>query len=192
VIETPDKANAAYFAAETFALADKDPDYPALKLADYIFGEGALASRLSNRVRGKEGLSYAVQSVLRAATLDPSCLFLMLAITNPKNMTKVDAAMADELDKMLKTGATQKEVSEAKQAFLQQLKLQWFKDSSLAAILAEDLHANRTFAYYADLEKKIQSLEAEQVSSAFRKYVDAKRLVVAEAGDFQKANGGKK
>jgi zinc protease len=192
VIETPDKANAAYFAAETFRMTDQDPEYPALKLADYLFGEGALASRLANRVRGKEGLSYAVQSVLRAATLDPSGLFLMLAITNPKNMSKVDTAIADELEKMLRDGATEKEVSEAKQAFLQQLKLQWSQDSSLSRSLADNLYSGRTFAYYQDLEKKIRSLLSEQVSGAFRKYVDPKRLVVVQAGDFQKTNRGKK
>jgi zinc protease len=192
VIETPDKANAAFFAGETFAMSDNDPEFPALKLADYIFGEGPLSSRLSNRVRGKEGLSYAVQSILNADTLDPSAIFFMLAITNPKNMKKVDVAVAEELDKMIKTGVTEKEVSEAKKAFLQQLKLQWSADAALAAILASELQAERTFAYYVDLEKKIFALEPAQVTAAFRKQIDPKRLVIVQAGDFQKVKSAKK
>ena len=52
-----------------------------------------------------------------ADALDPSGLFLMLAITNPKNINKVDTAIADELGKMIKSGATEKEVLEAKKAF---------------------------------------------------------------------------
>src|SRR5262249_51276902 len=62
VIETPDKANAVFTASHQFALTDTDPDYAALRLADFIFGEAALASRLSNRVRVKEGLSYTVNA----------------------------------------------------------------------------------------------------------------------------------
>jgi zinc protease len=192
VIETPDKANAAFFAGLTFAMTDTSPEYPALKLANYIFGEGALSSRLSNRVRGKEGLSYAVMSVLTADTLDPSGMFLMLAITNPKNMQKVDAAVFEELAKMIKSGATEKEVSEAKKAFLQQLKLQWARDAALAHILAAELEADRTFAFYVDLQKKIEALLPDQVSSAFRTYIDPKRLVNVQAGDFQKGKSAKK
>ena len=51
VIETPDKANAVYFAALTFPMNDEHSDYPALTIADYIFGGGPLASRLADRVR---------------------------------------------------------------------------------------------------------------------------------------------
>jgi zinc protease len=192
VIETPDKANAAFFAGQRFPMNDTSPDYPALKLADYIFGEGPLSSRLSNRVRGKEGLSYTVMSILTAAPLDLSGAFLMLAITNPKNMSKVNTAIAQELDKMIKDGVTEKEVTEAKKAFLQQLKLQWSNDGTLAMALADKMHANRTFAFYVDLEKKIAGLLPDQVSQAFRKYIDPKRLMIVEAGDFKKDTEVKK
>ena len=42
-------------------LRDDDPDYPALVIANYILGGGALSSRLGDRVRQKEGLSYGDQ-----------------------------------------------------------------------------------------------------------------------------------
>ena len=43
-----------------------DADYPALALANYIFGgDSGLDSRLMVRIRQKEGLSYGVQSGLR-------------------------------------------------------------------------------------------------------------------------------
>src|SRR5262249_2414384 len=61
-ILTPDKANAIFLAAHGFALRDDDPDYPALRVASYLFGEGSLSSRLANQVRGKKGLSYGVGS----------------------------------------------------------------------------------------------------------------------------------
>jgi zinc protease len=192
VIDTPDKANAVFFAGHTFAMLDTDPDYPALQLADFIFGESPLSSRLSVRIRGEKGLSYGVGSQVNAGTLDKAGMFMIFAITNPKNIDKVDQYIAEELDKMIQKGVSQKELEEAKKAYLQQLKVQRSRDAMLAVYLGIRLHAGQTFAYHADLEKKISALTAEQVSEAFRKYIDPKRLVIVRAGDFKKTESGKK
>ena len=45
-IETPDKENAVYYAAEMLPMTDTDPDFPAVRISSYLFGEGSLASRL--------------------------------------------------------------------------------------------------------------------------------------------------
>src|SRR5262249_32012469 len=63
-IETPDKQNAFFLAGENLKLNDEDPDYPALVMANYMFGSSGLGTRLSRRIRDKEGLSYVVQSQL--------------------------------------------------------------------------------------------------------------------------------
>jgi zinc protease len=185
-IDTPDKANALYIAAHPFEMTDDDPGYPALKVADFIFGEAALASRLSNRVRGKDGLSYGVGAQLNASPIDKAASFLMFAIHNPVNAEKVDKAIAEELNKMIGEGVTEKELSEAKAAFLQQLKVQRGSDAALAGMLAGGLFLNRTFDYYAKLEEKVASLSAAEVSSAFREHIKPEKLLFIRAGDFTK------
>ena len=70
-IETPDKANAYLTGSTSFALNDRDPDYPAFLLANYLLG-GSTNSRLWNRVRQKEGLSYGIGSSFRPSSLEPS------------------------------------------------------------------------------------------------------------------------
>jgi zinc protease len=185
VIDTPDKANAVFFGGQALAMTDTDPDYPPLKIADYIFGEAPLSSRLSNRVRGKEGLSYAVASHLRADALDKAGLFIIFAITNPNNIGKVDKAIAEELDKMIKSGVTEQELAEAKKAYFEQFKVQCADDRMLTFLLGSALHAGRTFTYYSNLQEKITALAPQQVSDAFRKYVQPKRLVTVQAGDFK-------
>src|SRR5262249_31903704 len=45
-ILTPDKKNAIYVASHMLAMKDTDADFPALRIASYLFGEGALSSRL--------------------------------------------------------------------------------------------------------------------------------------------------
>jgi zinc protease len=40
-------------------------------------------------------------------------------------------------------------------------------------------------SYEGEVESKIQALTPEQVNAALRKHLDAKKLVVVTAGDFQ-------
>ena len=83
VIETPDKKNAMYIAGLMLALKDTDPDNAALEVGNYLFGGGPLSSRLGDRVRQKEGLSYGVGSMFGADAQDKSARFMMFAICNP-------------------------------------------------------------------------------------------------------------
>jgi zinc protease len=186
VIETPDKANALYVAGQNFALSDADPDYPALKLGNYIFGEAPLASRISNRVRGKEGLSYGAGAMLMAPPIDKAGKLLLFAICNPKNIDKVDKTIAEEIELMTKTGADETEFNEAKKAYLQSLKAGRANDSALAGQLVQDLEAGRTYAFHGDQEKKLADLTLDNVNATFRKYVDPKKLIIIRAGDFSK------
>ena len=121
VLQTPDRANAVYMAAESLVLEDTDPDYAALLLGNYLFGGSPLALRLSMRVRGKEGLSYAVGSQFSADALDRVGRFAVFAITNPKNIDKVNQAVAEELKKMSARGVSPDELDEGRKAYLQQL-----------------------------------------------------------------------
>ena len=74
-VNTPDKANAAYFAAMTLPMKDSDPDYPALAIGNFVLGSGGLSSRLADRVRQKDGLSYTVLSNLQPSAVDERTIF---------------------------------------------------------------------------------------------------------------------
>jgi zinc protease len=185
-ILTPDKKNAFYLAGLMFALSDTDPDYPALVIGNYIFGTNGLSSRLGNRVRQKEGLSYFVGSNFSADARDKAAAFTMIAVCNPANIDKVNRAIAEELARFLKDGVDDRELVDAKQGYLQQLKQEWSRDSGLANHLADGLYEGRTFTFYADYQKKINALTPEAVRKAFQKHIQPKRLIVIEAGDLNK------
>ena len=185
-IETPDKANAVYVAVQPLPVGDTDPAYAPLVVGNYVLGAAPLASRLSTRVRGKEGLSYGVGSQFNASALDKSGQFLIFAITNPANIDKVDATIGEELKKFLADGVPETELAEAKKAYLAAQKVARGSDRTLASQLAGALYAGRTFGYYAELEKAIAGLQPADVKAAFDKYIAPKDLAVVEAGDFKK------
>ena len=70
-INTPDRANATYTAGLLLPLKDDNPAYPALVMANFILGGNTLSSRLGDRIRQQEGLSYGVHSGFSAAAFDP-------------------------------------------------------------------------------------------------------------------------
>ena len=191
-ISTPDKANAFYFAGSVVPLRDDNPDYPALIIGNYIFGAGALSSRLGDRIRQREGLSYGVGSSFAASSLDTRATLTMYAIYNPTNLEKIVTAVSEELDKVLKSGVTQKELDDARRGFLQSQEVMRTDDARLAAVLESTLIADRTMDYYSKMEKRIVELTPETVLEALRKYIDPKHVLTVEAGDWDAAKNSSK
>ncbi|GAA4459578.1 pitrilysin family protein [Nibrella saemangeumensis] len=186
-LQTPDKANAMFVAGLTLPLRDDDPDYPALMMGNYMLGGGFLNSRLATRIRQKEGISYGVGSGISAHPLDKSGTFTAYAIYNPENAEKLQKAFLEELDKMRTEGFTAEEVKAAKSGFLQSRQVTRAQDPSLSTTLNNYLYLNRTMAWDADLEKKIEALTPEQINAAMKKHIDPARLTIIQAGDFEKA-----
>ena len=186
VVETPDKANATYFGATTLPIGDAHPDYPALVLGNFILGGGSLSSRLGDRVRQKDGLSYGVGSGFNAQSTNDRALFYLYAITNPDNMEKVIAAIEEEVERIRKEGVTDTELAAAQQGYLQEQVVSRSSDKNLTTILAETEHVDRTMEYYVELEKKINSVTAEEVRKALAKYINFDSIYIVTAGDFKK------
>ena len=184
-INTPDKANATYTAGLVSRLRDDDPDYPALLMGNYLLGSGALSSRLGNRVRQQEGLSYSIGSSLSVSSFDQRAGLTITAICNPLNIGRVEKAIQEELARLLSDGVTKDELDRGKQGYLQSQKVGRSSDTALAGILANLSHAGRTMAYQAELEKNIETLTPEQVLAALRKHIDPKKLAIVTAGDFE-------
>ena len=183
-IETPDKANAVYLAGLNLDMKDDDDDYAAMVLANFVLGGGSLASRLGDRVRQQEGLSYGIRSGFSAHPIDDRGRLTISAITNPENRTKLEKAVSEELNRWIAKGITVEELERAQQGYLQGQQLQRSNDRVLASLIGSTLFANRTMSYYADLEKEISRLYAESVNETIREKIDASKLIQVFAGDF--------
>jgi zinc protease len=184
-ILTPDKANAVFLAGLAFSLRETDPDYAALRVGNFLFGGGALSSRLGNRIRQKEGLSYGVSSAFSAGTLDPVASFTANAITNPANIDRLQKAFLEELQRFLAEGPSPEELRDAQKAYLEAQKVGRTSDAALAGRIASNLRLGRTFAFTLEQEKRIAALTPADVTAAFGRHIDPKRLVVIRAGDFK-------
>lgn len=186
-LEAPDKANGLLLAGMNLAAADKDPDYPALVLGNYMLGGGFLNSRLAVRIRQKEGLSYGVGSQLTVRALDASGSFTVYAIHAPQNTQKLEKALREEIARALEGGFTEQEITEAKSGWLQSRQVQRTNDQALAGTLANALYLGRTLQWDADVEKRVSALTPDQIRDALRRHLDPAKLTIVRAGDFAKA-----
>ena len=185
-IETPDKQNATFDASLEFAMADTDPDYPAMLLANYMFG-GSITGRAPNRIRNKEGLSYGVNSRFSAPAAGDSASFGGGAISNPKNTPKVEASFVDELSKTLSGGFSAEEVAAAKKALHDQRVVGRAQDGALLGLIAGREEFDRTLDWDTQMDRKLDALTVDEVNAAFRRHVSATQLSIVKAGDFKAA-----
>ncbi len=185
-ITIPDKANAVYYASMPLAITDSDPDYAALRLGNYLLGGGFLNSRLANRVRQQEGLSYSISSSLSANALDPVGSFGVYAIAAPENITKVKKAIVEELARAVKDGFTKEEVEAAKRGYLESLRVSRSQDGNMAGLLTGYMYIDRDVEWLNAWDQKINALTPEQIRAALAKHVDSKNLVVVTAGSLPK------
>jgi len=109
------------------------------------------------------------------------------AISNPQNAPKVEASFKDEVARTVKDGFTAQEVEEARKSLLEERMVGRSQDQSLAGMLAQRERWGRTMKWDEAFEARIAALTPDQVSAAFRRYIDPAALSIVKAGDFKKA-----
>ena len=185
-LETPDKANAFFIGGLTMPLRDDSTDYPAVVLANQILGGGAgLKSRLADRLRQKEGLSYGAGSALRANAREENTGLVLYAIYAPQGLQRLRTALDEELQRFVRDGVSEEELNEARTGLLQQISLGRTQDGGLAGLLAGQLDLGRSMSFERQREDRLNAVTLEQVNAAIRKYFDPAKLVQVFAGDFK-------
>jgi zinc protease len=188
-LEAPDKANAFFLAGLPLALQDTHPEFVPLQLANRVLG-GGVKSRLLDRLRQKDGLSYGAGSQLSASSFEPSGMWVLYAIYAPQNLAKLKAGVQEELAKFVKDGITVEELADAKKGWQEERKIGRAQDRSLAAGHVAQTAANRTMAFVEKTDALIEKATLEEVNAAIRKTMAVDQFLTVYAGDF--ANTPKK
>lgn len=184
VLVTPDKANATYAWQAAVAVPDDSRESAAATLANLMFGGGS-AARLTTRVREREGLTYGIFSFVSLRELDNWAMVGVQASLAPQNLARMEAAVADEMARVLKEGFTVDELAAAKSFIAQQRRLTRASDSALAAALVTNLFRGRTFEWNGQREQVVESITLAEVNAIIRRLLDPATRVTVAAGDFR-------
>ncbi|MCO6493696.1 MAG: insulinase family protein [Phaeodactylibacter sp.] len=185
-IETPDKSNAMFLAAQKLPMNVDHPDYPAMLLGNFMLGGGFLNSRLATRIRQQEGLSYGVGSRFYADARDETATWRAYAIYAPENAEALEKAFREEIEKVVTDGFTAEEVEAAKSGWIQGEQVSRAQDNTLAGTLNSYLDLDKTMEWDAELEARVKALTPEQINAVMAKYLNPDKMVLVKAGDFAK------
>jgi zinc protease len=183
LLETPGKQNAVMLVRQSLPIAELDPDYAALMMANYLLGGGG-NSRLWKRIREADGLSYDVRSGIGWDSFEANSDWQASAIYAPQNRAKVEAAFREVVAQALKEGFSAEELEAGQRGLLSYRRLGRAQDASVAVALVNNLYLDRTFAVSAKVDRELAALTVEQVNAALRKYLKPDDFVAVYAGDF--------
>ena len=186
VVNMPDKENGVFVARQNIQLRDTDDDYAAMQVANYLIGASS-KTRLHDRLREKDGLSYTVVSTLNAGDYSDAGNLLVMAIAAPQNLDKVETGVREELARLLKDGFTVEELERAKSGMLALRRQTRANDAALVSQWLTLLDRDLSPAWMARQDERIASLTLEQLNAALRKHLDPARLSVVIARDEVRA-----
>jgi zinc protease len=187
-IITPDKKNAITLAEQSVEMSQYDEDYPALMIAGQIFGGGFLNSRVADRLRQKDGVSYGAGGYLSADSdkEDRNSNFIVYAIYNPDNLDKVQLGFTEEIDRIITDGITEEELKNAVNGWVQSQSVSRAKDNELSSLINNNIYYNRDMNFHKEMEQKVTALTVDDVNKAIKKYMKPfSEWTVVNAGDFK-------
>jgi zinc protease len=161
-----------------------DPDYPALMVADEVFG-GGIFSRLYRNIRLDRGIAYEVSS-----SLDPLPGHGLWVANSPVQADKTREAMAafaQELRGMAgEKPITRAELDAAKQHMIRSWPEQFQWNGSTAAAIAENWVLDQSLNDLKTFQQRIAAVTLDQVNAAARKYAKPDKAVFLLVGDADK------
>ena len=193
-IVTPDKKNAMTFGAQGIEISEYSEDYPALNVAATILGGGFLNSRIADRLRQKDGVSYGAGGGLSADSDkdDQKSQLYIYAIYNPDNLDKVQLGFKEEIQRFIDDGITEEELTNAVNGWIEGQNVSRANDGELSSLINNNIYYGRGMQFHKDMEDKVASLTVEDVNRVIRKYLKPyEEWTVVNAGDFKETPGSK-
>jgi zinc protease len=158
-----------------------DPDFLPGYVANYIVGGGGFASRLTDEVRVKRGLTYGISTSLN--TMNKASVMVGSVATRADAVKQVVQVVRDTLAGFAKDGPTQQELDDAKTYLTGSFPLAFASNSGTAAQLGAFQRQNLDVGYVAARNGMIQAVTLADVKRVSRRLFDPARLTVVIAGN---------
>ncbi|MFG6415343.1 M16 family metallopeptidase [Roseateles sp. DC23W] len=180
-----DKPNAIVRLHQPLALNSEQPDFVALQLAVQVFGGGGLESRLSERVRQKEGLTYGIGASLSAGYWGNDGSFAVQASYAPDKRDRIIAVIQEEIARMGRDGITAAELSRAQKDISEARRQGRADPGTLVSVLSNLAEYGETWLASHKRDEALAAVTVEQANAAWRRYIRADGFIISTAGDFK-------
>ncbi len=179
-IEMADRSNATVLFMRR-GICRTSNDYYAAKVANHIFG-GSFISRLNDKLRVQEGLTYGSFSFLAPGF--GAGPWTVCVHVNPANAQKAKAMALAEWRAMYEDGATEDELERAKSYLTGNFAVRLNTVSAIASLLADVTYYDLGMDYMKRYSQVINALTLEQVNLAFKNYMAPDDFISVTAGSL--------
>jgi zinc protease len=160
-------------------------DWPANLVANFIMG-GDFSSRLNNRLRVKEGLTYGAFSFFsNGAAYGPWAAMVQV---NPANIEAAISATNEELARFATEGVSAEELVLAKSYLTGNFPVRLSTNGAVAGAVSDAVYLGRGVNYIEDYVAIINAVTLEQVNAAAARYMDPARLGLVVCGSLDAAD----
>lgn len=162
------------------AFDDKDPDFYALQVMNYIYGGAGFGSRLMESAREKRGLTYGIYSSL----LDMDGVDALSISTSTKNESaqEILTIIKDEMIKLSSQKVGQKELSDAKSYITGSMPLALKSTQDLASIALSLQSKGKPTDYLDHYEDKINAVTEDDVLRVAKRILNPEKMMVVLVG----------
>jgi zinc protease len=158
-----------------------DPDFYAAYVMNYVLGGGGFSSRLSEEVRERRGLAYAVYSYL--SPLDRGALIMGSVATQNPRVKESLALIRAEWRRLAENGVTDKELEDAKTYINGSFPLRLDSTGAVADLLVDIQLDDLGIDYLDRRDGLINAVTADDVRRVARRLLNADALTVVVVGD---------
>ncbi len=186
-INVNDKTNAYCWGVIDMPVKESDPDFVALDIANALLGGGSfLSSRISNRLRETEGMSYGAGSGIQGDYKFASSKWVNYAIFNPKYKNRLDSALSNVITTTTEKGFEEEEFRKGLSAWLVQRQAVLSQDGDLAARIANYMSLGKDLDFFQEYNERAKKLTVQDVNAALRKYISLDKITRVYVGSFTK------
>ena len=157
-----------------------DPDLPAARLANMIYG-GYFSSRLVENIRERRGYSYSPRSTVDHQTASSSMLVEADVATEVTGPALLETTY--ELARMALTPVSEAELDGARRYVLGSMALTTATHAGLASTLSALVGAGLPVDWLAEHQQALAAVTVDEVQDASRRYLAASALTAVVVGD---------
>jgi zinc protease len=159
-----------------------DPDYYPVSVLDLILGGGGFTSRLGTKVRSDEGLTYSIYSQAESNYTYPGTFYIDFYTKNESFSKAVDLTIA-EVNRIVKDGVTDEELSNAKATLLGELPSMFRTPFDIVSTYTWNEYYGRSPDIFKNYPGEIKAVDRENILRVARKYLDVNSFIFTIVGD---------
>jgi zinc protease len=185
----PHHAQQAHILVGAPGVRRDDPDYVPLFVGNYVLGGGGLVSRMSVEVRQKRGLAYSAYSYFSPLKREGP---FVIGMQTQRDQALEALKVTDQvLREFLDSGPTEGELAAAKKGIIGGFPLRIDTNSKIHGQLSLIGFYRLPLTYLEDFVKQVERVTLADIRAAFKRHVDADRLVkVVVGGEDKPASAG--